>query len=145
MMRLSKIFCSVSCCNVVYKLISKVIAIRLRPLLVEVVGEEQFGFLPNRQIHDAVAMAQEVLHSIKQKNLKFVMFKLDLSKAFDIVNVMFLCLALLQIGLSVGVTNWVMGCVHSVFLFLLMVLLHDFSKPLGGYDKDALFLHFCFF
>jgi hypothetical protein len=53
-------FRPISCCNVVYKLISKIIARRLRPVLSEVIGEEQFRFLQNRQIHDAVAMAQEV-------------------------------------------------------------------------------------
>jgi hypothetical protein len=37
----------ISCCNIVYKLISKIIARRLRPLLSVIIGEEQFGFLQN--------------------------------------------------------------------------------------------------
>jgi hypothetical protein len=40
-------------CNVIYKLITKIISRRLRPMLSEIIGEEQFGFLHNRQIHDA--------------------------------------------------------------------------------------------
>jgi hypothetical protein len=50
------------------------------------IGEEQFGFLHNRQIHDAVSITQEVLHSVKKKNLKATILKLDLSKAYDRVN-----------------------------------------------------------
>jgi hypothetical protein len=56
----------IACCNVIYKLISKIISRRLRPMLSAFIGEEQFGFLHNRQIHDAVSIAQEVLHSVKK-------------------------------------------------------------------------------
>jgi hypothetical protein len=38
----------ISCYNVVYKLIIEVIARRLKPILSEIIGEEQFGFLQNR-------------------------------------------------------------------------------------------------
>ena len=36
----------ISCCNVVYKLLAKIIARRLMLFFSEVIGEEQFGFLP---------------------------------------------------------------------------------------------------
>jgi hypothetical protein len=44
---------------------AKIIAMRLKPVLSEVILEEQFGFLQRRQIHDVVAISQEALHSIK--------------------------------------------------------------------------------
>ena len=47
---------------------------------------EQFGFLPGRQIHDAVGVIQEGLHTIHCKRLKFVVLKNDLSKAYGRVN-----------------------------------------------------------
>jgi hypothetical protein len=62
----------ISCCNVTYKMITKIIACRLRPLLSKIIGDEQFNFLQNRQIHDAVALAQESLHSVKKRNLKLL-------------------------------------------------------------------------
>jgi hypothetical protein len=52
----------------------------------EIIGEEQFGFLHNRKIHDGVAIAQEVLHSVKKRNLKTSILKLDLSNAYDRVD-----------------------------------------------------------
>jgi hypothetical protein len=39
-------------------------------MLSEIIGEEQFGFLQNRKIHDVIFIAQEVLHSVKKKKLK---------------------------------------------------------------------------
>ena len=54
-----------SLCNLVYKIISKIVSDRLRPNLVEVMTKEQFGFLTNRQILDDVDFTQEFLHSIK--------------------------------------------------------------------------------
>jgi hypothetical protein len=106
-------FHPISCCNVIYKLISKIIARRLKPMLSEVIGEEQFGFLQNRQIHDAVAIAQEVLHSVKKRNLKETILKLDLSKSYDRVNWTFLRLVLIQLGMNLNLVNWIMGCLQS--------------------------------
>lgn len=82
---------SIACCNVIYKLISKIISRRLRPMLSAFIGEEQCGFLQNRQIHDAVSIAQKVLHYVKKRNLKTTILKLDLSKAYDQVNWTFFC------------------------------------------------------
>jgi hypothetical protein len=74
-------FRPISCCNVVYKIITKIISRRLKPLISEVIGEEQLEFLNNRKIHDVIVISQEVLHSVKKMNLKATILKLDLSKA----------------------------------------------------------------
>jgi hypothetical protein len=65
-------------------------------MLSEIIGEEQFGFLHNRQIHDTIA--QEVHHYVKKKNLKAAILKLDLSKAYGRVNWTFLHLVLFRWG-----------------------------------------------
>ena len=44
----------IALCNLMYKLITKIIAERLNPFLGIHVSAEQFGFFPNRQILDAV-------------------------------------------------------------------------------------------
>ena len=41
----------------IYKIIAKVIALRIKPILSEIISEEQFGFLYNRKIHDVVSVA----------------------------------------------------------------------------------------
>jgi hypothetical protein len=62
-------FHPISCCKLIYKLISKVIVNRLKPILSELITDEQFSFLFNRQIHDVVSITQEELHTVKEKKL----------------------------------------------------------------------------
>lgn len=62
-------FRPISLCNFVYKVITKNIAEIKKPFLARVISREQFYFLPNRQILDAVDIAQEVIHSVKKHNL----------------------------------------------------------------------------
>jgi len=45
-------FRSISLCHCVYKIISKVIAVRLKGVLSGVISPEQFGFLQNRHIQN---------------------------------------------------------------------------------------------
>ena len=92
----------------------------MRPILSKIIGDEQFGFLQNRQIHDVFAVAQEVFHSVKKKNAKDTILKLDLSKAYGKVNWTFLHLALLQMGMSLKMANWIMGCLQSTS-FVVMI------------------------
>jgi hypothetical protein len=105
---------SISCCNVIYKPVSKIMTQRLKPILIELISKEQFGFLQHRQIHDAMALAQEALHSIKLSKQEAVILKINLSKAYYRVNWTYLHLILLQLGINLNTLNWIMGCVQSV-------------------------------
>ena len=58
----------------------------MKSILSEHISDEQFGFLEGRQIHEAIGVAQEGLHSLKTKRLKGAILKLDLSKAYDKVS-----------------------------------------------------------
>jgi len=61
---------------------SKIIAIRIKVILSHILSKEQLGFLKGRQILDAIGTAQECLHTIKSKNSKGILLKLDLNKGF---------------------------------------------------------------
>ena len=76
----------ISLCNLIYKLVSKVIANRLKPFLEKGLSAEQLGFLKGRRIQDAIATAHECIHSIKEKNLKALIMKIYLKKAFDCID-----------------------------------------------------------
>jgi len=79
-------FRPISLCNCIYKIISKVIARRLKRVLSDKISLEQFGFLEGRQIHEAIGVAQEALHIINTRKLKSAVLKIDLSKAYDRVS-----------------------------------------------------------
>ena len=57
-------FRPISHCNCIFKIIAKVIALQVKPILSRHMSREQFGFLNRRQIHEAIGVAQETIHSI---------------------------------------------------------------------------------
>jgi hypothetical protein len=73
-------FRPISLCNLVYKVISKVIANIIKPILSKFLSEEQLGFLGGRQIQDAIGTTHECIHSIKKNNKKALLFKVGFTK-----------------------------------------------------------------
>eukprot|EP00253_Pinus_taeda_P004501 PITA_04501 len=76
----------IALCNVVYKIISKVVANKLRPLLPTLVSGEQSGYVEGRQILDNIIQAHEVVHSLTSKRKAGMIMQLDIAKAYDKVN-----------------------------------------------------------
>eukprot|EP00253_Pinus_taeda_P029580 PITA_29580 len=113
-------FRPISLCNCIYKIIAKVIATRLVPILSRNISMEQFGFLEGRQIHEAIGVAQEVIHSVKQKKKKGVILKIDLSKAYNRINWLYLQLLLTHLGFNYSFINWIMGCISNVSFAVLI-------------------------
>jgi hypothetical protein len=119
----------IALCNLCYKLISKIIANRIKPILSRTLSGEQLGFLKGRQILDAIGTAQECLHNIKEKNTKALILKLDLKKSFDCIDWDFLRLILTQSGFSQSSIKWIMSCVTNANLlsWLMVKLLLSFT------------------
>jgi len=113
-------FCPVFLCNCLYKIISKIIANRIHPILSTHISPKQFAFLKDRQIHEAIRSAQEVMHSIQSKKIKGMILKADLSKAFNRVSWLYLRMLLTHLGFPVGFIKWIMCCITNVSFSVLV-------------------------
>lgn len=67
-------------CTVPYKVVSKVIVNRLKPLMSLLVSKNQTSFVGSKNIVDNVVVAQEVVHSVRVKKGKkgWMAIKIDL-------------------------------------------------------------------
>ena len=74
----------------IYKIISKVIANRLKPLLPGIISLEKSRFVEGQQILDGIITAHEAIHSLKTSRRSGILIKLDMSKAFDKISWKFL-------------------------------------------------------
>ena len=83
-------FRPIALCNVTYKIITKLIAKRIKPFLAILISEEQGGFVGGRQIVDGVVIASKAIHSMATFEEKAMFIKLDLEKSYDQVSWEFL-------------------------------------------------------
>lgn len=88
-------FRPISLIGSMYKVLSKVLAARLKPTLNTVVGEVQSAFTGGRNIQD---IANEIVDGWRKSRTKGLIFKLDLEKAFDNLNWVFLFKMMKMLG-----------------------------------------------
>jgi len=68
------------------KLVTKLLANRLAPLLPSLVFANQSAFVRGRRIHDNFMLVQQMVKSLHKKKEAHILLKLDISKAFDSVS-----------------------------------------------------------
>jgi len=110
-------FRPISLCNVLYKLISKVLANRLKVVLPDIISCTQNAFILGRLIPNNILAAYETMHSMQTQmwsKVGFMGFKLDMSKAYDRVKWSFFEAAMLKLGFADRWVQLIMACVRSV-------------------------------
>lgn len=80
---------SISLCNVIYQIIAKVIVLRIKPFLNDLISPFQSSSIMGLVIHHTVIIALEMFHSMKKmkgKNISFMAIKIDLEKRYGRLN-----------------------------------------------------------
>ena len=100
----------ISLCNVCYKIIAKILANRVKPLLNKIISPLQGAFSPGRFINDNIMLAHEIMHSFKKKKGKtgYMAVKLDMEKAYDRLEWDFIKTILTRLGFHPKWIGWIM-------------------------------------
>lgn len=86
-----KLFRPLSCCNIMYKIISKVLTNMLRHVIKDVVNLARAGFIPGRHFSDNILLATEIVKGYGRKYMSpTYMIKVDMRKTYEYVEWSFL-------------------------------------------------------
>ncbi|KAH9660157.1 reverse transcriptase domain-containing protein [Citrus sinensis] len=122
-------FRPISLCNVIFKIVAKTMANRLKQILHQVISPTQSAFIPNRLITDNIIIGYECLHKIRHnKSTKkgVVALKLDISKAYDRVEWKFLEQTMGRLGFS---HKWIKPFLNCITTINFSVIIN--GKPKG--------------
>ena len=107
----------IALCNVIYKVVAKVLANCLKLVLNKCISDSQSAFVPGRSILDNAMAPIEIIHYMKSKvkgKVGDVALKHDISKAYDRIDWSYLKRVMMKIGFSDIWINWISMCIEIV-------------------------------
>jgi hypothetical protein len=96
-----------------YKILSKVLANRLRLIIGRVVSETQSAFVKERQILDGILIANEVVDEAQKTKRELLLFKVDFEKAYDSVDWGYLDTVMNKMAFPPLWRKWIKECVST--------------------------------
>ena len=80
-------FRTISCYNVIYKCIAKLLCVRLKEVLPDLINQNQGAFVKGRELLFNILMCQDIVRGYPKKGISpRCIMKIDLKKAFDSVH-----------------------------------------------------------
>lgn len=109
-----ELFRPIALANFKFKIISKVIANRLSPIISIIISMEQKGFVQGRCIKECIGLTSEVVNLMHKKSYGGnLVMKVEIKKAFNSINWLFLTQVLKQFGFNDILNNWIWTILHS--------------------------------
>ncbi|GJW07139.1 hypothetical protein Tco_1569562 [Tanacetum coccineum] len=108
----------------------------------EVVSDNQSAFVPGRHISDNILLTQELIYAYHRDiGPPRCAFKIDIQKAYDMVDWHFMDVILKRFDFPPLIKNWIMDCVSSTsFSIGVNGDIHRFFKGKRGLRQDDLFI-----
>lgn len=106
-------FRPISLIGSLYKVITKVLAKRLKMVMSNLISDSQSAFVSGRYILDGVVVLNELVEEAKLARIERMVFKVDFAKAYDSVDWDFLLDMLRAMKFPEKWILWISGCISS--------------------------------
>ena len=103
-------FRPISLVGSLYKILSKVLANRLRSVMDFVISDSQSAFIKGRQILNGILVANEVIDEAHKHKREMILFKVDFEKAYDSIDLGYLDEVMLKMGFPTLWRKWIKEC-----------------------------------
>ncbi|XP_074315445.1 uncharacterized protein LOC141651643 [Silene latifolia] len=142
-------FRPIACCNVVYKVISKLLCARLAEVLPLIIDPNQGAFIQNRNIQENILICQDLIRCYEKPNASpRCLFKIDLQKAYDTVEWSFVEKLLKELRFPVEFQEMLMQCITTASFSLslngeMFGYFHGGERSQGGDPLSPLIFTLC--
>ncbi|GJT08559.1 RNA-directed DNA polymerase, eukaryota [Tanacetum coccineum] len=106
-------FRPISLIGSLYKVVTKILAIRLSSVISDLISDVQTAFLPNRQILDGPFIINELLSWCRHKKQQAMVFKVDFAKAYGTQFVDYRMTFFFSFGFGIKWRSWIKGSLIS--------------------------------
>ncbi|XP_058725811.1 uncharacterized protein LOC131597115 [Vicia villosa] len=104
----------------IYKIISKILAARLKEVIDTLVSNNQTAFVPGRNKMDGVLLVNELLDWMKKKKRGSILLKVDFEKAYDSVSWQYLKEMMMRMGFGERWMKWMDSCIFKSHISVLV-------------------------
>ncbi|GLT42706.1 hypothetical protein SLA2020_166920 [Shorea laevis] len=128
-------FRPIGLCNVIYKIVTKIIVFRLKPIMGDLISPLQASFIHGRKEVDNVFILREFVYSFNKRKGRVwdMIVKLNLEKAYDRIEWSFIREALLFFKFPPTLIKMIMSCISSTkFSILINGGISDSFQPSRG-------------
>ncbi len=89
------------------KIISKMLAFRLKKVISTLVSYDQTAYVPGRYISESIHLTSDLLEVMEIQQIPGYLLTIDIEKAFDSVDHVFLLAALIKFGFGEHFITWI--------------------------------------
>ena len=108
----------ISLLNVDLKIASKALALRIKPVLKNVICHDQTAYIKDRYIGESIRLVQDIIEYVDREEEEAILFSTDIEKAFDSVNRNFIFATLEKFGFGPEFIQWVKTLLKMVRVVL---------------------------
>lgn len=110
-------FRRIALANFQFKIVTKILADRMSPIMKSIISEEQRGFIQGRNIRDCICTTSEAINLLHNSCFGGnIAFKVDIAKSFDTIEWSFLLKVMKQFGFNDVFCSWISAILESANL-----------------------------